>query len=259
MLLSVSLGSAQEPLYQLHVFKLSVVSCGLNVTIHSAHLDQRNLNRNTISRWSDFRSCLSLFQAVFTAATPIQPPTAQGLHQGTVTKNQQWKHKQQQKPINDRKNRQFLRLTRLSVLIHLRVISWIVLDWLERVFQYSIKTFCNNWLFQVGWDVPCLSWCIIRGQSRSSMPTFFTPHFIIHTLAFTDSPRCGGWGVEGWPLLIQRLGICIWLLFVNQWCECAGRRVSPRLSLSGQTQTLWEHNYTQKPNAKISCSHMKPL
>lgn len=36
--------------------------------------------------------------------------------------------------------------------------------------------------------------------------------------------------VRGWPLLIQRSGICIWLLFVNQWCEWAGHRGSPRLS-----------------------------
>lgn len=64
-----------------------------------------------------------------------------------------------------------------------------------------------------------------------STPPSLPAHFIIHTLAFTDNPRCGGWGVEGWPLLIQRLGICIWLLFVNQWCDRAGRGVSPRLSL----------------------------
>lgn len=73
-------------------------------------------------------------------------------------------------------------------------------------------------------------------------PPSLPAHFIIHTLAFTDNPRCGGWGVEGWPLLIQRLGICIWLLFVNQWCDRAGRRVSPRLSLRLPRRCGLPHN-----------------
>lgn len=71
------------------------------------------------------------------------------------------------------------------------------------------------------------------------LPVYPHSHFLIHTLALTSFPAGFGGGsteeglrgYEGWPLLIQRLGICIWLLFVNQWCDCAGRRVSPRLSL----------------------------
>lgn len=90
---------------------------------------------------------------------------------------------------------------------------------------------------------------------------------LIHTVSFTDIPYTGGagWGgetKEGWPLLIQRLGICIWLLFVNQWSDRADQGVSPRLSLSLRTHaqnTFTKKTtqlYAEKPNV---CSHMKPL
>lgn len=88
----------------------------------------------------------------------------------------------------------------------------------------------------------CLSWCIMFGQPRCFKCLPFFLFFLPPTPSplYNSHPRIyrhpllwrGGGGIEGWPLLIQRLGICIWLLFVNQWCDCAGRRVSPRLSLS---------------------------
>lgn len=56
------------------------------------------------------------------------------------------------------------------------------------------------------------------------------PFYSSHPRTLPTSPAAGGGGAGGgWPLLIQRLGICIWLLFVNQWSDCAGRRLSPRL------------------------------
>lgn len=109
----------------------------------------------------------------------------------------------------------------------------------------------------------------------ASPPLCSTPS-PLYTRTFTDTPCSalpGGWGyLGGWPLLIQRLGICIWLLFVNQWCDCESRRGSPStpLSLSGclplnvaglsnRHSKLWKHNYTQRPNAWLSCGHMKPV
>lgn len=96
----------------------------------------------------------------------------------------------------------------------------------------------------------------IYHQNEYKNSILFSAHFLIQTshLLISLALGVGGWGdetKEGWPLLIQRLGICIWLLFVNQWSDRADQGVSPRLSLSlriltHKTQLRKKRNYTPK-------------